>query len=269
MKLPARHPRLLHMNAATVFSALLLVSVAAASADTSAARRRDATREPKGVASAAVQVNRSQPAVSPPAALPVFSSEPSDAEVFQARLFAEPLVPIAGTTSPQENRALVEALQAYASGAGAEAVEPLLEFLERHPASAWRVALLSNLGWVYRRAGSFTRALDAWEEAWRLGKGETERRGKAIVDGALAQLAELNARLGRYQRLDELFEEIQGRPIGGSAGEIMVRVREGRWLMEHDPGSSFRCGPYALEHILAFSRPGAGPSPHLLPIFGS
>ncbi|MGH2359014.1 MAG: cysteine peptidase family C39 domain-containing protein, partial [bacterium] len=45
--------------------------------------------------------------------------------------------------------------------------------------------------------------------------------------------------------------------------EIMVRVREGRWLMEHDPGSSFRCGPYALEHIFAFSQPGVGPNRQL------
>lgn len=42
---------------------------------------------------AGVRANRVIPKTTPPPALPVFSGNPTDDEIFRARLFSEPLVP--------------------------------------------------------------------------------------------------------------------------------------------------------------------------------
>src|SRR6185503_6193585 len=113
-----------------------------------------------------------------------------------------------GTGGPAENKALADAITVYLSRGSSEEVSAFDGFLARHPESAWRAALLTDLGIVYRRSGYFTKALAAWEEAWRLLRTETEPRAKAMGDRAVSELAELNARLGRFDRLEPLFAEI-------------------------------------------------------------
>jgi len=44
-------------------------------------------------------------------------------------------------------------------------------------------------------------------------------KARAIAEGALGEIIELSARLGRYERLEALLAEVEGRDIGGSAGE--------------------------------------------------
>jgi hypothetical protein len=48
-----------------------------------------------------------------------------------------------------------------------------------------------------------------------LGKDQTETKAHAVVDRALAEYAALNARLGRQEVLDPLFQTFNGRPIFG------------------------------------------------------
>ena len=115
--------------------------------------------------------------------------------------------------------------------------------------------MLTNLGVVYRRTGYFLRALEAWEEAWKLGKSETEADARAIVDKAVGELAELNARLGRFQRLEQLFAEVGNREISGPATEKLTGAREGLSMMRNEPGIAFRCGPMALDRIRAAANP--------------
>jgi RHS repeat-associated protein len=200
-----------------------------------------------------VSVNRAAPEGPAPSLAPRFSRTATEAEIFSARVFEEPLVPTGSPTSAAENNALARALAAYQQAGVPEATGPFLDFLAKFPRSAWRGSLLMNLGLVYRRTGYFSRALDAFEEAWALTRESA--RSKATADRAVAQLAELNGRLGRRERLDALFAEIAGRDVGGSAGEVLVRVREGRAMMEHDPGIAFRCGPHALESIYTSLHP--------------
>src|SRR5262249_10219613 len=107
----------------------------------------------------------------------------------------------------------------------------------------------------YRRTGYFTRALAAWEDAWSLSKSETDPRSRAVADRALGELAELNARLGRFERLKALFGEIEGRQGIGSAAEEGSGARAGFSVMQTRPEEAFRCGPMALDRILASTRP--------------
>jgi RHS repeat-associated protein len=199
------------------------------------------------------KVNRTVPKVQPPVAVPTFSSDPSDAEITRARVFAEPLVPV-GARSNGENAALARALEPYLRAGAGENVASLVAFLREYPDSAWRVSLLTNLGLLYRRTGYFLRALDVWEEAWRLSQGATDPVGAAVADGALGELAELNARLGRYDRLEPLFAEIKDRDVRGSASEKIAGAKQGLWLMRNKPEDAFRCGPMAIDRILAYGR---------------
>jgi RHS repeat-associated protein len=199
--------------------------------------------------------------VRPPRASVEFPVDPTDADIFRARVFEEPLVPIGGVGSAEENRALAAAISTYLNQGGSEETAPLEAFLATHPDSVWRASLLTDLGIVYRRTGYFSRAIANWERAWSLAKDAEDPHGRAIADRAVGELAELSARLGRVERLQELFSEVASRDVRGSAAEKIQGAKEGLWLMLNDPGSAFRCGPMAVEILLAKSRQGYAPDP--------
>ena len=85
-------------------------------------------------------------------------------------------------------------------------------------------------------------------------QASTDTGPKAIADRAIGELFELNASLGRFERLEELFEEIAGRDIRGSATEKVSNARKALWLMHNRPGESFRCGPLAIDQILRIGK---------------
>ncbi len=236
-------------------NSLLAAAAEAISANHQAVRVEEPSARPAPVTTPkVVAVNRTPPNVQPPPANASFSEDPSDGEIFRARVFTEPLVPM-GNTTARENKAIVGALLSFLRRASNDDVAPLTQFLEDFPQSAWRVSLLTDLGIVYRRTGHFSKALAVWEEAWELGKNQTEPNPRAIVDRAVAELAELNARVGRYERLEPLFAEIEGREFHGPATQKVEGARRGLWLMRHQPEKSFRCGPLALDRIRAFHNP--------------
>ncbi len=202
-----------------------------------------------------VQPNRQVPQVQPVPQSPQFSTWPSDEEIFRTRVFAEPLVPI-GPTTPEENAAVARAIMAYLQAGGGENTADLEALLEAHKFSPWRPSLRLNLGIVYRRTGYFIRALRAWEEAWAVASSATDARGKAVADRAVGELVQLHARLGNRERLEQIFSEIEGRDIGGSAGELIAGAKQGLWEMQNRPERSFRCGPLGLDRILASTRAG-------------
>jgi RHS repeat-associated protein len=188
---------------------------------------------------------------------PRFSASPTDAEFFASFILPEPLVPMGRPSTVEENQALAKAmLQFHSANQATDDVSALTSFLRRYPDSPWRVGLLVNLGLIYRQTGYITRALEAWEEAWALGKDETGRRAKVLVDRGVGQLAEWNSRLGRYDRLETLLAELNGRTVLGPATENITGAREGLWFMNNKPESSFLCGPAAIRNLYACLFPG-------------
>ena len=160
---------------------LLAVPVAAQSTPVSNERKTDP---------AEVTARKTLPRTQPVPLWPEFSAVPTDLEIFRARVFDEPLVPI-GATTPSENQQLAEALAAYLKGNDNEDVTPIAAFLSAKPSSAWRAALLTGLGILYRSTGYYSRALDAWEEAWAASRHATEPKASATADRAVAELIEL------------------------------------------------------------------------------
>lgn len=203
-----------------------------------------------------VTVNRTVPAVAPPSSVLSFSASPTANEITRAQVFAEPLI-ASGEVTAAENVALATALTSYAGRTERMDVSALTGFLTTHPQSPWRASLWLSLGHLYYHGGWFSKALDAWEEAWQQSKQETSPSMRAVADQAAGQLTRMNARLGRAERLEPLFAELQGRTITGSATELLTGAREGLWLMRHKPEDAFRCGPMALGRILAAQHPPA------------
>jgi len=125
----------------------------------------------------------------------------------------------------------------------------LTAFLEEHPQSAWRAALLTCLGIEYYGTAHYSLALEAWQQAWMLGRSATELRAKFLADRAVCELAALYSRLGRTIELAELLKSVEQRGFVGGAAERINIVRESLWRMRTRPDVSFRCGPLALQSV--------------------
>src|SRR5439155_20229225 len=80
-------------------------------------------------------------------------------------------------------------------------------------------------------------------------KDQTVPPARALCDRAVGELAELNSRLGRYERLEPLFTELGNREVQGSSTEKLLGAKQGLWLMQNRPEDAFRCGPMALAKI--------------------
>jgi RHS repeat-associated protein len=200
-----------------------------------------------------VKVNKTLPRVEPPPLSPRFSPQPTREELFRARVFEEPLVPL-GADAPAENAALAEALSAHLQRKKLDDFSALEAFLASHPHSAWRASLLLNLGLVYRRTGFLGKALEAWESAYGLAESATDRHGEAVADRAVAELMDLNSALGRTEALKQWFRRIEGRDVRGAAAEKVNTARQALWILRYRHHEAVPSGPTALGRILAHQR---------------
>ena len=171
-------------------------------------------------------------------------------------MFEEPLLAIGPIGGAAEHRALAAAIMSYLNAHVADGTGGFETFLQQYPSTPWRASLLTNLGIVWRRTGHFSKAHGAWTTAWNLSYEWTDERGRRVADRALGELVELTARLGRFDLLAQLLDDVKERNIRGSATERVSGARQALWMMENRPEHSFRCGPLALDHVLRASRPG-------------
>ena len=195
-----------------------------------------------------------------PAPAPTFPANPTAEDIFQARLFEEPLVPLGAKPSPEENAQLARALLAWSQRRDNDDVASLTRFLAARPESPWRVALLTNLGTVYYRTGHFSKCLDAWEKAWQAGRDHEH----PLVDRALGELAKMRARLGHMAELEALFREVGDRELRGPGRELIAHARQGLWTMKNEPEIAFRCGPFALDRVRTFLNPALEADPRIM-----
>jgi len=188
---------------------------------------------------------------------------PTTEDLFRVRVTDEPLVPVGGEPSPDDNSALRAALQGYAARSSPDDFSSLTAFLADNPQSHWSAALLTSLGLEYYATGYYSRALAAWKEAWEVAHTATEPKAKALADRALGELAYMYARLGRTTDLKALLTSVHNRAVVGPATERIAGAREGLYNMRHRPEVSFRCGPLALHRIL-LRAPGSNPRTDLI-----
>jgi len=193
------------------------------------------------------------PKAIPFSAISQFSSSATDEEIFGAHIFQEPLAPV-GQTTEENNRALIEALKSYSNRNHPEDFSSITQFLETYPASPWCASLFLNLGIAYRTTGYFSRAMEAWNQAWDRSKDDPNPKVQVFADRAIAELVAIHSWLGRADSLEKLLVQIEGRNLHGSATEKVSAARQALWIMRNQPGECFKCGPYALSRIQAQKR---------------
>lgn len=161
----------------------------------------------------------------------------------------EPLVRTTVTTAG-EDAELTLALTAYRSRAAADDLEALQQFAKTHSRSGWAAAINTNLGLLYLHYGYFSRALQAWNDAWHQGKDATDPDARAIVDRAVGERARLLAGLGQVEVLEALFRDVGRRPVTGAATEAIQMARETLNDEKRVGNHLFICGPLALRSLL-------------------
>ena len=203
-----------------------------------------------------VQVNRASPEQIKPDFSLHFSTPPKEEELEGVAMLPQPLAIIGHNPASSENAALGAALSVYFQQENKEDVRPFTGFLLEYPQSGWKASILANLGIIYRRHGYYTRALDAWNEAWQLSKDSNSVSGRAVAARSVAELARLLSSLGRTEQLKPLLAEIGHRPMYGAPASIILNAKEGLAVMQREPGMSYKCGPYALGNVQKALHPG-------------
>lgn len=166
-------------------------------------------------------------------------------------LRGEKWAPIRAASS-EETAACVQALRDYQGQGDPEQVSALTGFVAANPDSPYRLAVLNALGNIYFRVSRFSAALESYEQAWAIGNNPgLDAQASAMAGKAAGELALMYARLGRYESLEALLKQVEGRTFSGSGGNLLDDARLGFGLMTSNPGISFRCGPLALSRILA------------------
>jgi RHS repeat-associated protein len=194
----------------------------------------------------------------PPGAVPQFpsfSGQPSTEEIGRAKIFDEPLIPTGGQPSQEENNALAQALMAFANRTNGDDFSALTTYLQSSPNQHWYGSVLFCLGSEYYNTGFYSKAIDAWDEAWEWLQNETGDTGVRLADRAVGELAKMHARIGDADALQNIFEEIGNRTISGSAGQLIAGAKQALWLMRNRPEIAYRCGPLALKNICALLNP--------------
>jgi hypothetical protein len=193
----------------------------------------------------AVSVNRTVPRVDPPSTAIRFSAQPTEEEVFRARVFTEPLVPV-GPPGADDTRALAEAISRYRAGNDVDALGVFEAFLARFPGSAWRSSLEVNLARVYVRRGEFSRALGLWDAAWRRTRDDVTPHGRAVADDAMGAGLEFLARLGRAEAIEERLRDAGPREFHGPAASRVEEARAVASVLTTRPDDFLSCGRQAL-----------------------
>lgn len=171
------------------------------------------------------------------------------------RVFPQPLQPAGGKPQAGAEPELFMALETLERSKGHD-VKPLQVYLDRYPESPWRLSLLAQLGSHYRQSGYLSRAVDAWTEAWNLGKGSRDAKISSWADLAGTELAELLARLGRTEALEALLRELSKRSLRGPASERVAYSKESLDRMRTTPERNYRCGPLSVASLTeALGRP--------------
>jgi hypothetical protein len=197
-----------------------------------------------------VTVNRRVPTVTPPPSEPQFSAAPTVQEIFRARVFGEPVVPVGGVPTAGENLVLARALLALHRSGGRDWRSTIGEFLSTHPESPWRASLLANIGTLQLREHGYTRALEAWHQAWVLAKDATDPHGRAVADFAVAEWLTLAASFGQIEQVEQRLADLGMRSVTGSAGPKITAARETTALIKRHPEKTLPCGPEALLALL-------------------
>jgi len=173
-------------------------------------------------------------------------ANPTTQDLRLARLFNEPLFPVGGKASSADDAALATALLAFSQKRDRKVME---DYIAGNQQSPWLASVLVDVGLIEFQDGYFTTAINDYQQAWNLGKNETDKVGKLVIDRAVAELIKMYCRVGQTQKAESLLSQVQKRPFRGMVANMMHDSIQATRLMDHQPKDCFKCGPYALWNI--------------------
>jgi RHS repeat-associated protein len=194
--------------------------------------------------------NRRVPNVAPLDLNVHFGDLPTAAAITRAHILPQPLLPVGGPPSTDDNRAIGAALEFYA-GAGRIAGRARLEdFAHSQASSPWRASLMANLGTLCWQEGYFSRAAAYWDGAWQLAKNGKDPLSRAVADFAVGEFLEQATAFGQVDALESHLKELDGRPAAGTAANKVNLAREGLWTLVNKHEAATFSGPAALGVLL-------------------
>jgi RHS repeat-associated protein len=200
-----------------------------------------------------VRVNKTSPPRGVTSDVPTFSAMPRTREISETRLFPEPLLPV-GSPTDEDNIALASVLRMLPGTTTMGRLTLLAAYMDGHASGPWQPSLLVNAGLILLREGFQTRAAVDFRAAWNLAKNDQTPAGIAVADRAIGLLLTLEARQGHADALQRLLQDVGSRELTGAATEQLSGAKQALWVMQHAPEEIFRCGPYALAHMMASIR---------------
>lgn len=178
----------------------------------------------------------------------------------------EPLIP-QHPYSEQEAVRIVKLVNDYLKSDDLYDDTEILNYLQNTKNSPWRLSLLYNLGKTHYRNGAFSKAISRWEDAWDVvqnvefnntsNRKSFDTRLKVTSDHAFAELVRMYARLGYKDEVSSLLAQVSDREFIGSSAQVVQGSREGLYMMLHEPGLAYRCGPSALRNAVLVSKTNA------------
>jgi RHS repeat-associated protein len=177
------------------------------------------------------------------------SNNPSKEEIIYAKVFPFPMIPI-GTPPAEESAAVARAIIEFRDRPNKDNMADLRTFINTRLSGTWTPSLLNQLGVAYLERGYFSRALDAWEQAWKyLNKGVFARGSleQTLADEVFSHLITVNLRLGQKERVRELIKEEDGDPkLGGKATQSLNKAKELLHYFDVKAEENASCGIRAL-----------------------
>src|SRR5438477_4696962 len=184
-----------------------------------------------------------------PFTLSLVADQPSTSDqIRHSKIFPQELVWV-GATEPSaaDSQILLNAISKAKADGLDQIANPLEEFIAKYSDSPWTASLRANLASYYRSIGRYSAALSHWEAAWESLKHVQGGNDKLVADQVLAEWTQLLAKLGRLTLLEKLMSEngtrqFEDMTYGRLYGNSIAAAR----CMKENPGTSYRCGTYAL-----------------------
>jgi len=182
------------------------------------------------------------------------ASAPGTAEKIAQRIpqrygiFEEPLQPI-GSSGEADLASLQTAIYAYQQQPDTVLTEPLEAWIAAHPKSPWVATLWLNMGLAHERAADYTEALRMLDKARVLGLAAHTPAERKVEARALAELLDLEMRLGHTERVAQLLKTSEAKRGDSVVIGTVVAAQSDMVVARERPEDVLRCGIYALADL--------------------
>jgi len=163
-------------------------------------------------------------------------------------IFEEPLVAMEAPAAVPGGL-LLKAIENYRGQGDALLTEPLEEWLAANASSPWVASIYLNVGLAHKREGDYAPARRAFEKSLAASAKALALRDRAVGERAVAELLDMELRLGHADAVAALLRTPQAN-WGGYAAAAVSRAQADMASMKEQPEDVLRCGLIALSWLL-------------------